>query len=102
TSEGGARSSPLSPPIGGQALAAVGVMLAAGIFAIPSITKDRTCHNMFRDGNRTSIAPQETIELQLVEYRWPELRKLLADFRAAHNLSVRDSSETRPGVVDIL
>jgi hypothetical protein len=100
---GGAR--PLSAPISKHrqtVAAAVSVMLAIGIFAIPSITKDRSCHNMFRDGDRTSIGPEENIELQLDEYRWPELRKLLADFGAAHNLSIRDSSETRPGVVEIL
>lgn len=33
------------------------VVVTTGVFAIPAITKDRTCHNMFRDG-RTSVVPQ--------------------------------------------
>jgi hypothetical protein len=83
----------------GLALAAVA--LAALVFAIPAIRKDRTCHNMFRDGG-SSISPQVNLDLALGFEDWPALTKRFEDFAAAHALSLRDSSRSQPGVVHVL
>jgi hypothetical protein len=83
----------------GLALAAVA--LSALVFAIPAIRKDRTCHNMLRDG-RSSISPQVNLDLPLGVEDWPVLTKRFEDVAAAHALSLRDSSRSQPGVVHVL
>jgi hypothetical protein len=85
----------------GMALAITAIVLSGGVMSIPSITKDRTCHNMFRDG-RTSIGPQVDIELQLAIDDWPRFTKFLQNFSVAHQLSFRDTSQTKPGIARIL
>jgi hypothetical protein len=82
-------------------LSGIAVVLSIGVFAIPSITKDRTCHNMFRDG-RTSVAPKINIDLDVTMDDWPAVTKLLEDFAAAHGMSFRKSSQNQPKVVEVL
>jgi hypothetical protein len=85
----------------GTALAAVAIALAALVVAIPSITKDRTCHNMLRDG-RSSVRPQLNVDLQIAIEDWPKLIRQFEDFGKTHALSFRNSSRTDPGVVHVL
>jgi hypothetical protein len=75
----------------------VAVLLAGAVVALPSITKDRTCHNMFRDGRRT-IGAKVRIYLQVDNNDWSTLKKVIEDFSAKRELSFRDSSQTRPAV----
>ncbi len=78
----------------GIGLAAVGLLLAGAVAAIPSITRDRTCHKMFRDG-RTSIGPQASLDLQIAIDDWPKLTKMFEQFGNEHQLSFRDAGENR-------
>jgi hypothetical protein len=77
------------------------VMLAAGVFAIPAITRDRTCHNMFRNGG-TSIVPQVRMDLQIEMADWPRLTELFERFATAHDLSFRNSSQDQPQAFRVL
>ncbi|HEY2178995.1 MAG TPA: hypothetical protein VGH15_10465, partial [Caulobacteraceae bacterium] len=79
-------------------LAAAAVVLTIGIASIPAITKDRSCHNMFRNGRR-SVAPQLDIDLDITLDDWPKLAAVLDEFAKAHGMSFRDSSESEPGVL---
>jgi hypothetical protein len=79
----------------GISLAIVGAILTGFVFAIPSIKKDRTCHNLFRD--RSHLAAGWRINLQVRAEEWPSVTKQIEDFGAAHVLSLRNSSKTQPG-----
>lgn len=79
----------------------VAVLLTSGVFAIPAITMDRTCHNMFRDG-RTSVGPQVNMDLRIGMEEWPKLTEIFDHFAATHGLSLRNSSRDQPGVVRVL
>jgi hypothetical protein len=83
-------------------LAAIALLLTGAVAAIPEIAKDRTCHNMFRDGRRTGIAPQAHIQLDVDLKEWPKLIQIFEKFGAAHNLLFRSSSQSKPGVVEML
>jgi len=82
-------------------LAVVALLLTATAFAIPGITMDRTCHNMFRDG-RTSVGTRVNVVLAVAVDDWPRVTQIFQDFAAAHHLSFRNSSHASPGVVDML
>jgi hypothetical protein len=82
------------------ALAGLAVLLSGSVLAIPSITKDRTCHNLLRD--RSFIVPQVVMRLQVEPADWPELMHLFRDFGAVHALSFRDQSHEQPGTVQVL
>lgn len=77
------------------------VFIVAGVLLIPAATKDRSCHNVLRDG-RTSISPVLHIDLDVKESDWPDLTQLYIDFAQAHAMQFRDSSENRPGAVTLL
>ncbi len=81
----------------GILLAGVAVSASVAIAALPSITRDRSCHNMFRDG-RTSVSPKVRIDLDIAIDDWPMLARILKDFGGAHGMSFRNASEDRPGV----
>ena len=81
----------------GIALAGAAVLASVVVAAIPSITMDRSCHNMFRDGRR-SASPSLNIDLDIAMDDWPALTALLENFGASHGMSFRDSSDGRPGV----
>jgi hypothetical protein len=81
---------------GGAALA-----VSAAIFALPTITQDRSCHNMFRDGRR-SVSSQLNIDLAIAASEWSRLAQLLEDFAVKHGMSYRNASEERPGTVKVL
>jgi len=77
------------------------VIASVAVAAIPSITMDRTCHNMFKDG-RTTISPSVNIDLDVAPADWPTLTRVLEQFGTAHAMSFRNTSTNRPGVVEVL
>jgi hypothetical protein len=51
---------------------------------------------------RTGVAPQANIQLDVDLKEWPKLIQIFEKFGAAHNLSFRNSSQSKPGVVEML
>src|SRR5205823_5369436 len=82
-------------------LASAAITASAAIFALPSLTADRSCHNMFRDGRR-SVSSKVNIDLDIDMGDWSKLARLLEEFGISHGMSLRNLSESRPGVVEIL
>ena len=77
------------------------VILTVAVCAIPVITADRSCHNMFRDG-RTSIGPVVVMDLLIADDEWPKFTELLQTFATTHDMSFRDDSDVTPDVVRTL
>jgi hypothetical protein len=71
------------------------------VLSIPAVTKDRSCHNVLRDG-RTHISSQINIDLEITDDDWVTLREVFEGLAAAEQLSFRDESEVRPDVVRTL
>ena len=73
---------------------AAAVLLAFGltgfVVSLPRITRDRSCHNIFRDDK----TPPErlTLTLSIPRSDWPRLRALATDFAQRDGLSLRDDS----------
>ena len=82
------------------ALTALAMLLSGSVLAIPSITKDRSCHNLLRD--RSSIGPKVVMRLQIEPMDWPNLAELFRKFGGAHSLSFRDYTHEQPGTVQVL
>jgi hypothetical protein len=76
-------------------------MLALLAATIPAITKDRSCHNLLRDG-RASIGPVAVLDLQIDDYEWPALTDIVRRLATEHHLSLRDNSKVTPDVVRML
>jgi hypothetical protein len=79
------------------ALTAVAAIASTAIAAIPSITMDRSCHNMFRDGRR-SVPTRLSIDLDIAMDDWPALTAALENFGASHGMLFRNASSSRPQV----
>ncbi|HEY1541748.1 MAG TPA: hypothetical protein VGG01_05020 [Xanthobacteraceae bacterium] len=77
------------------------VLLTAGAFALPAITSDRTCHNMFRNG-RQSVRSRVNVVLEISADDWLRLTKLFEEFATAHELSFRNNSRSPSDVVQVL
>jgi hypothetical protein len=88
------RAQPL--PVGARILAIGVPILLAVVIGIPTITKDRSCHNLLRDG-RNSISTVLNIDLHIPDHEWPVLADLLGRFAATHKFSFRDASKITPG-----
>lgn len=88
-------------PFARQLLVAGIAAVSIGIIMIPTITKDRSCHNVLRDG-RSHIGSQLNIDLQVTDEDWSALTQSLQGFAADHGLAFRNDSEVRPGVVRTL
>ena len=71
-------------------------VLTCGVFILPIVVKDRSCHNLFRDG-RTSVGPQVYAELKVPPDDWTKLAQIFAGFGDAHGLSVRGDQQLRDG-----
>lgn len=85
----------------GAGIAVAAVVAMAAVFAAPAATKDRTCHNIFRDTN--TIGPAFTsIDLSIATDNWPKLVQLFREFAAANELSFRNSSRDEFGARRIL
>src|SRR5262249_32440264 len=78
-------------------LAAVAMIASATVFALPSITMDRSCHSMFRDG-RSSVRPKVNIDLDIAMDDWIALTNLFQDFAVSHDMSFRNSNDSKPAV----
>jgi hypothetical protein len=85
----------------GLLLAAAAMAASAAVFALPSVTLDRSCHNLFRDG-RNSVSPKVRIDLDIATTDWSRLTRLLDEFAVSHGMSFRNSNDSKPAVVEIL
>jgi hypothetical protein len=72
------------------------VLLTCAIFLLPSVVKDNSCHNLFRD-RQIGINPQIYAHIKLSPEDWPTLRQIFVDFGAAHSLSFRSDEQIRSG-----
>lgn len=72
------------------------VVLTCGIFTLPVVVRDRSCHNLFRD-SRTSVGPQVYADLNVRAEDWKKLEQTFADFGHAHALSLRGDEQIRDG-----
>lgn len=81
-------------------LAVAASVAAISIAAVPSITADRSCHNMFADGRR-SIAPSMSVDLDVDVQEWPRVIELFGTLENTHQMSVRNSSR-RDATVNVL
>jgi hypothetical protein len=75
------------------AVSALAILSAAAILAIPSYTRDRTCHG---DARPPLIGPR--IDLKVEDSEWPAVSDLLHRYADDNRLSVQDLSEVRPSV----
>lgn len=80
--------------LGYKIFSATVMALSILVIALPFVTEDRSCHNMFRDG-RDNIAPVLRVDLQIPNRQWPDLVDLLKEFAANQGLSFRDSGQDR-------
>lgn len=71
-------------------------LLTCGVFVLPVVVRDKSCHNTFRDG-RTSVSPQVHANLQVPAEDWRTLEQTFADFGRAHALSIRGDEQLRNG-----
>jgi hypothetical protein len=76
-------------------LAGSAVIASSVVFAIPIIIKDRSCHNIFRDG-RTSIGPTVTIDLDISATDRPKLTSVIEEFGKEHEMAFRNWSDDYP------
>lgn len=76
----------------------VAVLLSSGVFILPVVVRDRSCHNLFRDG-RTSVGPQVYANLKVPPEDWKKLEQTLADFSQAQAMSIRRDEQTRDGYI---
>ena len=77
-------------------IAATAISSTCAVLLLPSVIKDNSCHNLFRDG-RLSIGPQIYADLKLTPEDWPVLSQISTDFAAAHSLSLRRDQKIRRG-----
>lgn len=77
-------------------LISAAAVLTCGIFTLPVVVRDRSCHNLFRDG-RTSVGPQVFADLKVPANDWKKLEQTFADFSQAHALSLRGDEQIRDG-----
>jgi hypothetical protein len=81
----------------GVLLTGAAVAASIAVVTLPAITKDRSCHNMFRDGRR-SVAPKVAIDVDITMDDWPRLTTLLEEFGTSHGMSFRNSNDSKPDV----
>jgi hypothetical protein len=85
-------------PVSGQwwiaaALASAAAAASVAVAAIPSITMDRSCHNVFRDGRR-SVLTSLNIDLDITMEEWPAVTTVLENFAVSHGMLFRNSSNS--------
>jgi hypothetical protein len=83
---------------GSRSMISAAVVLTCAVFLLPSIVRDSSCHNLFRDG-RTSIRPQISADISLAAKDWPTLTQIFVDFGAIHSLSFRGDEQIRRGTL---
>ena len=83
------------PQLGRLSLTAgVSLAIAASwtVFALPKLTADRSCHNVFRDG-RGSIGPVLFFTVELKGGEWPRFRDTAEHFASAEEWAVDESND---------
>jgi len=76
-------------------------LLVAAVLLLPQLTKDRTCHNLFRDG-RTSASPVMNIDLVMEEAEWSELESFYQTFALNHGLEFEGQIDRKSESVSVL
>jgi len=79
------------------ALAGFAAVAALAVAAVPGMTKDRSCHNVFRDG-RSSAGPSLNVDLDIPMDDWSTLTTLIEDFAASHGMSFQNAGIDKPEV----
>ena len=80
----------------GLGLGAAALVTMIAVFAFPAMTKDRTCHNKFREAG--TIGPALVyIDLSIASDDWPKLVQLFREFGATKQLSFRNSGRDEFG-----
>jgi hypothetical protein len=80
-------------------VASAGVLLACTIILLPTMVRDSSCHNLFRDG-RASIGPQIYGNIGLRQEDWPALKQTFVDFGETHSLSFRSDEQVQRGKIN--
>ncbi|WP_448043182.1 hypothetical protein [Bradyrhizobium liaoningense] len=71
-------------------------LLTCGVFILPVVVRDRSCHNLVRD-SRTSLRPQVHANLKVPPEDWTKLEQTFAEFGQAQALSTRRDLHIRDG-----
>lgn len=79
------------------ALAGLAAVASLAVAAIPGMTKDRSCHNVLRDG-RSSAAPSLNVDLDIPMDDWPTLTTLVEGFAVSHGMLFRTAGINKPEV----
>jgi hypothetical protein len=77
-------------------LASIAAIASLTLFFLPSVVRDNSCHNLFRDG-RTSVGPQIYAYIKLPDEDWPTFTRMFTDFGAKHSLSLRSDEQIQHG-----
>jgi hypothetical protein len=85
----------------GMGIAIAALVATAVIFIAPAVTKDRTCHNIFRDA-RTIGPPLASIDLSLATDNWPTLIQLFREFAEINQLLFRNAGRDEFGARRVL
>jgi hypothetical protein len=85
----------------GPGLAIAAVLAMGALFSYPAATKDRTCHNKFRDAQTLGPALAR-IDLAIATDDWPRLIQLFREYGEAGQLSFRNSGRDEFGVRRVL
>lgn len=75
--------------------------LAVALLVLPILTKDRSCHNLFRDG-RNQIAPMLNIDLNAEESHWEAVHAFYQDFAKNNELDFQGKIDRSSDHVSIL
>lgn len=85
----------------GLGLALLAVAASGSVAALPMISADRSCHNVFRNGLR-SVSAVINIDLDIAQAEWRDLAKLLEQFGQSRKMSFLDLSQSQASTVDTL
>jgi hypothetical protein len=85
----------------GIILGAIAILITGALVGMPNavwerlarLTQDQTCHNVLRD--RTSIAPQVSLVLDLPSEEAPKLTQAMQDFATTYKLQFQDADRMR-------
>jgi hypothetical protein len=91
--EAAERPDRISPAIS-RAIAATAISSTCAVLLLPSIIKDNSCHNLFRDGPQSSHL-QIYADVALTHGDWPALTQIFTNFAIAHSLSLRSDQQIR-------
>lgn len=78
-----------------RAIAATAISSTCAVLLLPSITKDNSCHNLFKDGPLSFHHLQIYADVALAHEDWPALTQIFTNFAAAHSLSLRSDQHIR-------